>query len=157
MGDLAMTVNDEIDSYIADQPQPKREDIERLHRLILGASPGCKLWFLDGRDSDNKVVSNPNIGYGSTTIRYADGDTRDFYQVGLSANTNGISVYVMGLQDKKRLSEAYGARLGKAKVTGYCVKFRRVADIDIGVLEEMIATHMGMGSSGGLQSSAPAP
>ena len=51
-----------------------------------------------------KSVSNPNIGYGSYTIKYADGTTREFYQIGLSANTTGISVYIMGIKDKTYLA-----------------------------------------------------
>jgi hypothetical protein len=32
-------------------------------------------------------------------MKYADGTSRDFYQIGLSANTTGISVYIMGIED----------------------------------------------------------
>jgi hypothetical protein len=56
--------------------------------------PVCKLWFLNGKDEKGKVVSNPNIGYGSQTLKYADGKTKEFYQIGISANTTGISVYI---------------------------------------------------------------
>jgi len=138
-----MTVQAQIDAYVSRQPQPKAEELRELDRLILRASPGCRLWFLDGTNEDGKIVSNPNIGYGLQTIGYANGETKDFYRIGLSANTTGISVYVMGLDDKNHLAETYGKRLGKAKVTGYCVKFRSVKDIDLDVLEEMIAAHMG--------------
>ncbi|TMJ15913.1 MAG: DUF1801 domain-containing protein, partial [Alphaproteobacteria bacterium] len=61
-----------------------------------------------------------------------------FYRLGMSANTAGISLYVMGLEDKKYLTETYGRRLGKASVTGYCIKFRSVENIDMDVLEEVI-------------------
>jgi hypothetical protein len=137
-----MQVQQQIDRYISEQPRTKSEELQDLHRLVLRLSPKCRLWFLDGRNDEGKVVSNPNIGYGAQTTRYANGETREFYQIGLSANTTGISVYVMGLEDKKRLSETYGARLGKAKVTGYCIKFRSLRDINVEVLEEMIANHM---------------
>ncbi len=135
-----MTVQEQIDRYLADQPQPKRDEMQQLHRAILNRSPGCKLWFLDGRNGENKIVSNPNIGYGSQTIDYASGETKEFYRIGLSANTTGISVYVMGLNDKKYLVETYGGTLGKARITGYCVKFRSLRDMDIDVLEAMIAS-----------------
>jgi hypothetical protein len=100
--------------------------------------PGCKLWFLDGKNSENKTVSNPNIGYGSYTITYADGKTREFYQIGLSANTAGISVYVLGIKDKKYLAQAYGKKIGKASVSGYCIKFKSLADINVDVLKQAI-------------------
>jgi hypothetical protein len=87
--------------------------------------PKCKLWFLDGKDSTGKIVSNPNIGYGSYNIKYADGTTKEFYQIGLSANTTGISVYILGIKDKTYLSQTYEKVIGKAIVTGYCIKFKR--------------------------------
>ena len=93
-----MNVQEQIETYITSQPEPKRSGMQALHRLILHAMPACKLWFLDGKNSENKIVSNPNIGYGSYTIAYADGTTREFYQIGLSANKTGISVYILGLK-----------------------------------------------------------
>jgi hypothetical protein len=133
-----MSVEAQIEAYIAGQPEQKRDEMRALHRLILDASPGCRLWFLDGRNGEGKIVSNPNIGYGHRAIAYAGGKTRDFYRIGLSANTAGISVYIIGIEDRKHLARTYGPRLGKASVTGYCIKFRSLGDIDIGALEEAI-------------------
>ena len=133
-----MNVQGQIKEYITSQPEPKRSDMQELHRLILQVLPGCKLWFLDGKDSAGKTVSNPNIGYGLQTIQYADGKTREFYQIGLSANTSGISVYVLGLNDKTYLAKTYGKKMGKASVSGYCIKFRTVKDINIDILEAAI-------------------
>jgi hypothetical protein len=93
---------------------------------------------LDGRDEKGKTVSNPNIGYGSQIVKYADGKTKEFYQIGLSANTTGISVYIMGLSDKKYLPTTFGKELGKATVTEYCIKFRMLSDIKINVLTAAI-------------------
>lgn len=138
-----MDVQTQIQNYIAGQPQAKRDDLETLHRVTLGVSPNCRLWFLDGRNDEGKVVSNPSIGYGVQAQRYASGDTREFYQVGLSANTAGISLYIMGLSDKERLSRDYGPTLGKAKITGYCVKFRSLKDVNLSVIEQMVGDHLG--------------
>lgn len=129
-----MSVKEQIKQYITSQPEPKRSDMQELHQHILEALPKCKLWFLDGKDKKGKTVSNPNIGYGSYNIKYADGTTREFYQIGLSANTTGISVYIMGIKDKTYLAQAYGKKLGKAGVTGYCIKFKTVKDINIDIL-----------------------
>ena len=112
--------------------------MQELHHNILQVMPACKLWFLDGKDSKGKIVSNPNIGYGSYTIQYADGTTKEFYQIGMSANTTGISVYILGLEDKKYLAETYGEKIGKASVTGYCIKFKSLKDLNIDVLEAAI-------------------
>jgi len=133
-----MGVKNQIKEYIASQPEPKRGEMQALHDSIQKISPGCKLWFLDGRDDKGKVVSNPNIGYGNYTMRLAAGKTREFYQVGLTANTTGISVYIMGIEDKKYLAETYGKELGKAKVTGYCIRFKTLEDINTDLLEAAI-------------------
>jgi hypothetical protein len=133
-----MNVQEQIKNYISSQPEPKRSDMQELHRFILQVSPGCKLWFLDGKNSENKTVSNPNIGYGLYTIKYADGATKAFYQIGLSANTTGISVYILGIKDKTYLAQTFGKKLGKASVTGYCIKFKTLKDIHIDVLEAAI-------------------
>jgi Domain of unknown function (DU1801) len=143
-----VSVREQVDRYIDDQSPAKREDLRELDRRILRISPEAQLWFLDGRNSEGKVVSNPNIGYGLETLLYASGDTRAFYKIGLSANTSGISVYVMGLKDKKHLSETYGARIGKAKVTGYCISFKSTKDIDLGVFDEVVSDAFALLSAG---------
>ena len=133
-----MNVKEQIKQYITSQPEPKRGEMQELHQHLLQVLPKCKLWFLDGKDSTGKIVSNPNIGYGSYNIIYADGTSKEFYQIGLSANTTGISVYVMGIKDKNYLAQAYGKKLGRASVTGYCIKFKTIKDINIDTLEQAI-------------------
>jgi hypothetical protein len=141
-----MNIQKQIEKYIAGQPEPKRRDMEELHTLMLKLLPEGKLCFLDGKNSEKKVVSNPNIGYGIHTMKYANGATREFYQIGISANTTGISVYILGIEDKTYLARTYGKTLGKASVTGYCIKFKSLKDINIGVLEAAIRHGVAMTS-----------
>jgi hypothetical protein len=133
-----MTVQRQIENYMASQPEPKRRDMQALHEIILGIKSSCKLWFLDGKNSEGKIVSNPNIGYGSRDHKYADGTVSEFYQIGLSANKTGISVYILGIEDKKYLADTYGKDLGKASVTGYCIRFKTLKDINTDVLAAAI-------------------
>jgi len=133
-----MNVHAQIKKYIAGQPEPKRSDMQELHRITLQALPECKLWFSDGKNSKNQTISNPTIGYGLHTIKYADGKTREFFQIGISANKTGISVYILGIKDKKYLAQTYGKKLGKAKVTGYCIRFKTLKDIHVDILEAAI-------------------
>ena len=102
---VPQSVHTQITDYLAAQPERKRGDMQVLHEMMLRLMPGCRLWFLDGKDEEGRTVSNPNIGYGLRTITHADGRTREFYQVGLSANTSGISVYIMGLDDRTYLAD----------------------------------------------------
>lgn len=133
-----MNTQEQITEYITSQPEPKYSDMQELHRIIQEIMPGCKLWFLDGKNDEGKTVANPNIGYGLYTIHYADGKIKEFYQIGLSANTTGISVYILSIKDKAYLAETYGKTIGKASVTGYCIKFKALKDININVLEAAI-------------------
>ncbi len=133
-----MNVQEDIKKYIAGQPDSKRSDMQELHKFILQVLPGCKLWFLDGKNNEGKIVSNPNIGYGSYSIKYADGTSREFYQIGMSANTTGISIYILGIKDKTYLAKTFGAKLGKASVTGYCIKFKTQKDLNMDILEAAI-------------------
>jgi hypothetical protein len=133
-----MNIQTQIDAYMASLPEIKRQDMHTLHQLILELMPTHKLWFLDGKNEAGKIVSNPNVGYGNYTIHYADGTTKDFFQIGISGNTTGISVYIMGLDDKTYLPTTFGATLGKATVTGYCIKFKHLKDIHLDVLKEAV-------------------
>ena len=133
-----MNVQVQIKKHIASQPEPKRSDMQALHLLTLRALPACKLWFYDGKNSENQTVANPTIGYGFFTIKYANGTTKDFFQIGLSANKTGFSVYLLGIKDKSHLAKTYGKKLGKASVSGYCIRFKALKDINIDVLEAAI-------------------
>lgn len=133
-----MNTHEQIKAYIATQPEPKRSDMQALHGIILALMPECRLWFLDGKDENGRTVSNPNIGYGLQSRKYADGKTKEFYQIGISANTTGISVYILGIEDKKYLAEKYGKELGKASVTGYCIKFKTLKDVNRDILQAAI-------------------
>jgi Domain of unknown function (DU1801) len=133
-----MNVLEQVNEYMNSQPEAKRNEMKQLHELMLQISPGCQLWFNDGKNREGKVVANPNIGYGLYTMKYSDGTTREFYQVGLSANTTGISVYLLGLEDKTFLARTFGETIGKASVTGYCIKFKNLKEINLDVLQAAI-------------------
>jgi hypothetical protein len=137
-----MTVKKQIKAHIASQSELKREEIQALHKLMLRISPKCKLWFFDGKNDKGKLVTNPNIGYGSQTLTYADGKTKEWFRIGISGNTTGISVYILGIDDKTFLKKTYGKNIGKASVTGYCIKFKTLKDINLKVLEAAIRDRM---------------
>ncbi len=133
-----MTVQEQIKTHIAGLPEPKRSDVQELHKFTRKLMPKAKLWFDDGKNADNKTVTNPTIGYGKQTLRYADGKTKEFFQVGISANATGISIYILGIKDKTWLPKNYDKKIGKAKVTGYCIRFKSLKDINTDVLESAI-------------------
>ena len=111
-----MDTAERVEAYLAGLPEPKQAEVRQLHALIRAEFPDRRLWFSDGTNADGKVVANPNIGYGAYLITYANGSSREFYRVGLSANSGGISVYVLGLEDRTYLARTYGAVIGKARL-----------------------------------------
>lgn len=133
-----MATKDQISRYLEAIPEPKKSDMRKLHSAILKMNPGCKLWFIDGKDESGKVVSNPSIGYGSFSKQYTNGATKEMFQAGISANSAGLSVYIMGMDDRKYLQKKYGNSIGKANVTGYCIKFKALKDINLDTLKEAI-------------------
>ena len=130
-----MNVQEQIQKYITSQPEPKRSDMQELHQIALQVLPKGKLWFDNGKNSKNQTICNPTIGYGFQTIKYANGKNREFFQIGMSANKTGISIYILGIKDKTYLAQTYGRKLGKASVSGYCIRFKTLRDINIDILE----------------------
>lgn len=132
------STEEDIKEYLDSQPEPKKAEMIALHHFVLSCIPNCKLWFLDGKNDQNKIVTNPNIGYGQQTITYANGKNREFYQIGISANNFGISVYILGIKDKTFLKRTFSEKIGKASISGYCIKFKSLKNINLNTLETAI-------------------
>ena len=123
-----------ITAHIANLPESKSSELLVLYQRISALFKNDQLWFDDGKNSDGKVVTNPTIGFGNLQLETVKGKTKDIFQVGLSSHSTGISVYIIGLKDKTLLNQFIGNKLGKAKITGYCIKFKSLKDIDLEVL-----------------------
>lgn len=133
-----MNTEQQIEAHFLSLPESKQSEMKQLHQTILQLLPGCRLWFSDGKDENNKTVTNPTVGYGSLIMKYANGKTKEVFRIGLSATGKGISVYILGIEDKKYLAETFGNKLGKAKVTGYCISFKTISDVNMDVLNQAI-------------------
>lgn len=128
-------MQEQIDAHIASQAEPKRSDLLALHKRVLNIKPDVRLWFYDGRDDKGKIVTNPNIGYGFCTLQYAKGDTKEFYQIGISATKTGISIYILGKKDLSYLAKTFAKSIGKATLTSYCIKFKTLQDVNLETLD----------------------
>ncbi|MBP6460694.1 MAG: DUF1801 domain-containing protein [Crocinitomicaceae bacterium] len=123
-----------ITAHIASLTESKSSELLVLYQHISALFKNDQLWFDDGKNSAGKVVTNPTIGFGNLQLETVKGKTKDVFQVGLSAHSTGISVYIIGLKDKTLLNQFIGNKLGKAKITGYCINFKSLKDIDLEVL-----------------------
>jgi len=133
-----MEIKSQIKALIKSQPEPKQMEMQELHDLILQLMPKCKQWYFDGKNEDGKQVAHPTIGYGEYTITYKDGTVRDFFRIGLLANPTGLAIHIMGLADKKFLTDNYGKTIGKAKVGSYGISFKSIKDLNVEILKEAI-------------------
>jgi hypothetical protein len=75
------------------------------------------------------------IGFGSYHYKYDSGREGDMCRIGFSPRKGQTVVYLVDGYDGK---EAQLARLGKHKIGKSCLYIKRLADVDAGVLEEMI-------------------
>jgi hypothetical protein len=133
-----METEGQIQEFILQQELVKQQDLLSLHELMRSILPSGKLWMEDGKNEEGKVVTNPTIGYGQQTMLLAKGKSREMFQIGISANKSGISIYLIGIRNKLDLAQQFGHKLGKANVSGYCIKFKQLSDVDLTVLEEAI-------------------
>ena len=124
------TAVDPTDFIAGVEPAPKREDAEVLDamfRRVTGETP--RMW-------------GPSIiGYGSYHYRYASGHEGDAPRVGFSPRKAKHSLYLLGCggEGEDARFEALLARLGKHSRGAGCLYVNKLADIDLGVLEQMIA------------------
>jgi hypothetical protein len=123
--------------YIKAVPEPKRSELAQLDALIRKTVP-----------SFEPFMAGSMIGYGKYHYRYASGREGDSCRVGLSGNKTGISVYVSCMVDGEWLAEQAKDRLGRATVGKSCIRFKRLADIDLGVLTQVLRDSEKAGAPG---------
>jgi len=78
------------------------------------------------------------IGYGKYHYRYESGREGVSCRVGLAGTKTGISVYVTCVDEGGWLAEQWKDRLGKADVGKSCIRFRRLADINLDALAKVL-------------------
>ena len=76
------------------------------------------------------------VGFGNYHYRYASGREGDFFEAGFAPRKRALTLYVMaGFAQYETLLE----RLGKFTTGKSCLYVKRLADVDIGVLRELVA------------------
>lgn len=133
-----MTTAEKISHHLATLSLEKSADLSRLYQLILDEMKGEELLFFDGKNEQGKVIANPTIGLGQCRLTYSDGSFQNTFRLGISANNTGLSIHILGLKDKKFLVDFLGTRLGKAKITGYAIRFGKMKDLDEVVLRGLV-------------------
>jgi len=124
------------DEYLASLPESVRGDMTTLDEEIALAMHGRHRVVWEGRfwgGTEQRI-----IGYGDHRYTGRSGKSVDWFVVGLAAQKNYITVYVTAVDDGAYLAEGAAGRLGKAKVGRSSISFKRLADIDLPVLLELV-------------------
>lgn len=114
-----------VDDFLAQVAHPTRQaDAHQLNKL-----------FQDITGWQPRMWGPTIIGYGQYNYTYDSGRTGDFLATGFSPRKTNQSIYIMpGYAN----FDSILARLGKHKIGKSCLYVNKLADIDIGVLEELI-------------------
>ena len=123
-------------AHIACLPAERRVDIERLDALITDLMAGQPKTMWEGRlwgGTDQRI-----IGYGDYRYTKSNGETVEWFIVGLAVQRNYISVYVNATDGRAYLAEGYAERLGKVKVGKSSISFTSVDDVDLQQLSDLI-------------------
>jgi uncharacterized protein YdhG (YjbR/CyaY superfamily) len=115
------------DEYIAALAEPRRSQVRELHELIRKMAPDLEPYVRSGM-----------LAYGTYRYRYGSGREGEWCRIGLASNKASISLHVLAADESGYLAEAYKQRLPKADIGKSCVRFTKLDDVEIGVLEELI-------------------
>ena len=124
------------------EPKTKKTDASVEAFLDAVADPGRRedaravLALMKRITGEEPKMWGPSIvGFGSWTYTYASGRTGDWPIAGFSPRKQALTLYVMpGFEKDADLME----RLGKHKTGKSCLYLNRLADVDAGVLEELV-------------------
>ncbi len=75
------------------------------------------------------------VGFGSYHYRYDSGREGDMAAIGFSSRKGDISVYLTAAGNDQ---DALLAQLGRHKMAKACLYIRRLADVDLAVLEQLL-------------------
>ncbi len=82
-----------------------------------------------------KMWGTSIVGFGQYHYKYASGREGGFLLTGFSPRKTALTLYIMdGYQDRSEIL----SRLGKHKLGKSCLYVKRLSDIDVDVLEELI-------------------
>jgi hypothetical protein len=125
------------DEFIASLPDDVRADIATLDKRISQVMKGEERVLWEGKfwgGSDQHI-----IGYGEFSQTDRSGKKVDWFVAGLAAQKNYITVFVTAVEDGAYLVERFSDRLGKVKVGRSTISFKRLAQVDLRVLLELVA------------------
>ena len=112
----------EPDAWLAALDDVRRPQLEELDARIRRVAPGLR-----------RYVDRGFLSYGRYTYKSRAGRSGDWMCLAVASNRQYISLYAgpIGL-------EPFAPRLPKANLGRGCIRFKRLADVDLDVIDEVI-------------------
>jgi hypothetical protein len=104
--------------------------LRRLDKIIRQSAPGLKPYLLE-------TESMAGLGYGKYRYKYASGREVDWCVIGLAAQKHHFSLYICIARNGKYLAELYRDRLGKVSCGKSCIRFKKIDDLNLGVVSDI--------------------
>lgn len=115
------------EEYIDLIDEPRKSEIKKLHEFIRKTVPDLKPFIIAGM-----------IGYGPYHYKYASGREGEWSILALASQKNYISVYVCATKDGKYVAEHFKSKLPKTNIGKSCIRFKKLEDIDLNALREVL-------------------
>lgn len=113
-----------VEAWMAALPEARRDDFRELSEMMTQATGEAPV-----------VWGTKMLGFGRYRYTYASGRTGEWFVVGFAPRADGITLYLLsGLEAQADLL----ANLGRHRIGGSCLYVRRMADLDRGVLRQML-------------------
>lgn len=116
-----------VKEYLEAVPKERKELINFLHDFIQKSAPKLKTHFAYNM-----------LGYGSFKYLNHRKEEIDWPIIALANQKNYISVYVCAMDSGEYLAEKNKDKLGKVSVGKSCIRFKKLEDVNLDVLKDVI-------------------
>lgn len=116
-----ITVQEYLDSIDNEQTKADAATIQQLMQKVSGQKP--------------QLYGIGTIGYGIYKYEYTSGRKGEAHTLAFYPRKGKITIYLM---DGTARYEDLLKKLGKHTTTGYCIYIKRLSDIDVSVLEQIL-------------------
>lgn len=116
-----------IEEYLQMLPDDRREALEFLHKLILKTAPSLK---------PNFIYNMP--GYGKFKYTNSKKEVLEWPTIAIASQKNYISIYVCSVERGEYIAEKFKDKLGKVNVGKSCIRFKKIADLNLDTLKTVI-------------------
>ena len=96
-----MDVQKQIEEHLSGHAEPKRSDLRQLHDMILRINPTAKLWFLDGKNDEGKVVARVDYSEKRQLYEIRAYDASGSQRVIYTEETSDPALSIVGFAEKE--------------------------------------------------------